>query len=56
MLGGTDVTGLLDATSGAGIIDSLPVTLIDDTIADATTGTTATVFVEIDGSGFCGLA
>ena len=51
-LGGTDVTGLLEATTGGGIVDSLPATLLNENLIDDTTGTTATVLVDIDGSGF----
>lgn len=52
ILGGTDVTDQLEVTTGDGIFDSLPVTLIDAMLDEPATGTTVTVFVEIDGNGF----
>lgn len=51
-LGGTDVTGQLEALSGTAVSESLPVTLISDAFTDSTTGTSATVNVGIDSSGF----
>jgi hypothetical protein len=50
-LGSVDITDSLDS-SGTGVSDMLPVTLVDDVFTESITGTSATVNVVIDASGF----
>lgn len=52
IFGGTDITDQLGEGTGTGITDALPVTLIDETFTEPTSGTSATVNVGIDASGF----
>ena len=49
---GVDVTDQLGETSGTVVTEGLPVTLINETLADPTSGTTATVDIGIDPNGF----
>ncbi len=49
---GVDVTDLLGETSGTAVTEGLPVTLINETLADPTSGTSATVDIVIDPNGF----
>lgn len=50
--GGVDVTDNLENTSGTAVSDSLPVTLIDEMLADPMSGTSANVNIGIDATGF----
>ncbi|MCA9230046.1 MAG: PEP-CTERM sorting domain-containing protein [Planctomycetales bacterium] len=56
IFGGTDVTDQIGATGGSGYTESIPVTLINEALNEPTTGTAATVLVEIDASGYGQLA
>ena len=49
---GVDVTGLLEETSGTAVDEGLPVTLINETLADPNSGNSATVEIVIDPNGF----
>ncbi len=49
---GVDVTGLLEETSGTAVTEGLPVTLINETLADPNSGNSATVEIGIDPNGF----
>jgi len=49
---GVDVSDRLEETTSTVISDGLPVSLVNDTLTDPTSGTSATVDIGIDASGF----
>jgi len=50
--GSSDITDQFDDLSGMQVSDSLPTTLYDESFDEATTGSSATVLIFIDGDGF----
>lgn len=53
LLGDRDVTSLLgDSVSGSGAVPELPLVIIDETVDDDITGSSAKVSIEVDSGGF----
>jgi hypothetical protein len=52
ILGNPSVLDLLETTSGSGTAGSLPIQVVDDTLSEPTTNSSADIFIEIGADGF----
>lgn len=52
ILGTQDLLGELESTSGFGTTTSLPAVIVDETLEEGTTGSTADIRIEVDANGF----